>query len=136
MACMYMVQLSLPRRCLCQCQATEGRLASGPLTISLYEDISPAAPRNIWLEAPSSSHILLVMHNRIVADHLLALPVNLSLSWPFLLAHEFGSPGDVCILGVLYSVMTAGKISHPVIQQQSILVRGVVKYLFVARIFH
>jgi hypothetical protein len=33
-------------------------LATGPLTVSLYGEISPAAPRSIWLAAPSPSHIL------------------------------------------------------------------------------
>lgn len=33
-------------------------MATGPLTVSLYGEISPAAPRSIWLEAPSPSHIL------------------------------------------------------------------------------
>jgi hypothetical protein len=40
------------------CQITEGRLATGPLTASLYGEISPAAPKSIRLEAPSPSHIL------------------------------------------------------------------------------
>ena len=40
------------------CQITEGRLATGPLTVSLYGEISPAAPKSIRLEAPSPSHIL------------------------------------------------------------------------------
>jgi hypothetical protein len=40
------------------CQITEGRLATGPLTASLYGEISPAAPKGIRLEAPSPSHIL------------------------------------------------------------------------------
>jgi hypothetical protein len=40
------------------CQITEGRLATGPLTVSPYGEISPAAPKNIRLEAPSPSHIL------------------------------------------------------------------------------
>jgi hypothetical protein len=33
-------------------------LATGPLTVSLYGDISPAAPKTIRLDAPSPSHIL------------------------------------------------------------------------------
>lgn len=37
---------------------TKGRLATGPLTVSLYGEISPAAPKSIRLEAPSLSHIL------------------------------------------------------------------------------
>lgn len=37
---------------------SEGRLATGPLTVSLYGEISPAAPKSIRLEAPSPSHIL------------------------------------------------------------------------------
>lgn len=40
------------------CQITEGRLATGPLTASLYGEISPAAPKSVRLEAPSPSHIL------------------------------------------------------------------------------
>ena len=40
------------------CQITEGRFATGPLTVSLYGEISPAAPKSIRLEAPSPSHIL------------------------------------------------------------------------------
>jgi hypothetical protein len=39
-------------------QVTEGRLTSGPLTVSLYGEISSAAPRSIQLEAPSPSRIL------------------------------------------------------------------------------
>ena len=38
-------------------QITEGRLATGPLTVSLYGEISPTAPKSIRLEAPSTSHI-------------------------------------------------------------------------------
>lgn len=33
-------------------------MTSGPLTVSLYGEISPAAPKSIWIEAPSLSHIL------------------------------------------------------------------------------
>jgi hypothetical protein len=33
-------------------------LTSGPLTVSLYGEISPAAPRSIRLEAPAPSHVL------------------------------------------------------------------------------
>lgn len=39
-------------------QVTEGWLTTGPLTVSLYGEISPAAPRSLRLEAPSPSHIL------------------------------------------------------------------------------
>ncbi|KAI0005926.1 hypothetical protein BJV74DRAFT_6153 [Russula compacta] len=39
-------------------QVTEGQLTTGPLTVSLYGEISPAAPRSLRLEAPSPSHIL------------------------------------------------------------------------------
>jgi hypothetical protein len=38
-------------------QVTEGQLNAGPLTISLYGEISSAAPRSIQLEAPSLSCI-------------------------------------------------------------------------------
>ncbi|KAI0288218.1 hypothetical protein BC826DRAFT_1039916 [Russula brevipes] len=37
---------------------TEGRLSAGPLTVSPYGEISPAAPRSLRLEAPSPSHVL------------------------------------------------------------------------------
>jgi len=40
------------------CQITEGRLASGPLTVSPCGEISPSALKRIRLEAPSPSHIL------------------------------------------------------------------------------
>lgn len=40
------------------CQITESRLATGPLTVSLYGEISPAAPKSIRIEAPTPSHIL------------------------------------------------------------------------------
>ena len=33
-------------------------MATGPLTVSLYGEISPAAPKSIRLEAPSPSHVL------------------------------------------------------------------------------
>jgi hypothetical protein len=39
-------------------QVTEGQLTTGPLTVSLYGEISSAAPRSIQLEAPSPSRIL------------------------------------------------------------------------------
>jgi hypothetical protein len=38
-------------------QVTEGQLDAGPLTVSLYGEISSAAPRSIQLEAPSPSRI-------------------------------------------------------------------------------
>ncbi|KAI0306673.1 hypothetical protein B0F90DRAFT_1932770 [Multifurca ochricompacta] len=37
---------------------TEGRSVADPLTVSLFGEISPAAPRSLRLETPSSSHIL------------------------------------------------------------------------------
>ncbi|KAH9048577.1 hypothetical protein EDB84DRAFT_1456666 [Lactarius hengduanensis] len=36
----------------------EGLLAAGPLTVSLYGEISPRAPQSIHLETPSPSHVL------------------------------------------------------------------------------
>lgn len=53
------VQLSFaPKRMMFIFQITEGRLATGPLTISLYGEISPAAPKIIRLDAPSPCQIL------------------------------------------------------------------------------
>ena len=43
---------------LIRTQVTEGRLTTGPLTVSLYGEISPAAPSNVCIEAPSPSYIL------------------------------------------------------------------------------
>ena len=37
---------------------TEGRWATGPLTVSLYGEISPATPKSVRLETPSPSHVL------------------------------------------------------------------------------
>ncbi|KAI0256588.1 hypothetical protein BJV78DRAFT_292061 [Lactifluus subvellereus] len=37
---------------------TKGHLTAGPVTVSLFGEISSAAPRSIQLEAPSPSHIL------------------------------------------------------------------------------
>jgi hypothetical protein len=45
-------------RSLIRAQVTEGRLTTGPLTVSLYGEISPAATNNVRIEAPSPSHIL------------------------------------------------------------------------------
>ncbi|KAI9446560.1 hypothetical protein H4582DRAFT_578721 [Lactarius indigo] len=36
----------------------EGQLTAGPLTVSLYGEISPRAPQSIHLETPSPSHVL------------------------------------------------------------------------------
>ena len=33
-------------------------MTSGSLTVSLYGEISPAAPKSIWIDTPSSSHVL------------------------------------------------------------------------------
>ena len=43
---------------LIRTQVTEGRLTTGPLTVSLYGEISPAVPSTVRIEAPSRSHIL------------------------------------------------------------------------------
>jgi len=39
-------------------QLTEGRLTAGPLTVSLYGEISPAAARSVRIASPSPSHVL------------------------------------------------------------------------------
>lgn len=45
-------------RISCLTQIMEGRLTAGPLSVSLYGEISPRAPQSIHLETPSPSHIL------------------------------------------------------------------------------
>ena len=39
-------------------QVTEGHLTAGPVSVSLFGEISSAAPRSIQMEAPSPSRIL------------------------------------------------------------------------------
>ena len=54
----FRVQNHFTRKIMFICQITEGRLATGRLTVSLYGEISPAAPKSLRLDVPSPSHIL------------------------------------------------------------------------------
>ena len=57
-ACVRKYEILIFTQTLMCIQVTEGRSTTGPLTVSLYGEISPAAGRSVQLEAPSPSHIL------------------------------------------------------------------------------